>query len=124
MGFVLQNRGALFMLGPDKPDALAAHKRPFHTIIPAFMERGDDHIGFGIMGGANQPMAHAQFVSNFVDYEMNLQQALEAPRFFKGSPLGYEVSIEARMPKSTLERLTEMGHDIVVRPEYSQEMGR
>ena len=55
MGFVLQNRGALFMLDPAQPDALAPRKRPFHTIIPAFMEHGDDHIGFGIMGGANQP---------------------------------------------------------------------
>ena len=72
MGFVLQNRGALFMLDPSKPDALAPRKRPFHTIIPAFMEHGDDHIGFGIMGGANQPLAHAQFVSNVVDYGMNL----------------------------------------------------
>ncbi len=63
-GFALQNRGALFSLDPQSPNALAPHKRPFHTIIPAFMERGDLHIGFGIMGGANQPLAHAQFVSN------------------------------------------------------------
>jgi gamma-glutamyltranspeptidase len=56
-------------------------KRPFQTIIPAFMERGDIHIGFGIMGGSNQPLAHAQFVSNFVDYGMSIQAALEAPRF-------------------------------------------
>ena len=123
-GFPLQSRGAGFTLQRDHPNVLAGGKRPYHTIIPGFMQRDDQHIAFGIMGGANQPMAHAQFVSNFVDYEMNLQQALEAPRFFKGSPLGYEVSIEARMPKSTLERLTEMGHDIVLRPEYSQEMGR
>ena len=81
MGFALQNRGALFMLDPAKPDALAPRKRPFHTIIPAFMEHGDDHIGFGIMGGANQPLAHAQFVSNFVDYGMNLQAAMETARF-------------------------------------------
>ena len=56
-------------------------KRPFHTIIPAFMEQGDQHIGFGIMGGANQPLAHAQFVSNVVDYGMNIQAALDEPRF-------------------------------------------
>jgi gamma-glutamyltranspeptidase/glutathione hydrolase len=88
------------------------------------MQRGNQSIGFGIMGGANQPMAHAQFVSNFVDYGMNLQQALEAPRFFKGSPSGLDVAIEARMPQSTRARLAEMGHEIVVRAEYSQEMGR
>ncbi|HMF91192.1 MAG TPA: gamma-glutamyltransferase, partial [Candidatus Angelobacter sp.] len=81
MGFALQNRGALFVLDPKHPDALQPRKRPFHTIIPAFMERGDVRIGFGIMGGANQPLAHAQFVSNLVDYGMNIQGALEAPRF-------------------------------------------
>jgi len=123
-GFPLQSRGAGFTLQEDHPNVLAGGKRPYHTIIPGFMQRGDQHIAFGIMGGANQPMAHAQFVSNFVDYGMNVQQAIEAPRFFKGSPLGCEVSIEARMPKSTLMRLADMGHQIVVRDEYSQEMGR
>jgi gamma-glutamyltranspeptidase / glutathione hydrolase len=123
-GFPLQNRGAGFTLLKSHPNLLAGGKRPFHTIIPGFMERGKQHVGFGIMGGANQPMAHAQFVSNFVDYEMNLQEALEAPRFFKGSPAGFDVAIESRMPGSTLARLTEMGHEIVLRAEYSQEMGR
>jgi gamma-glutamyltranspeptidase / glutathione hydrolase len=80
-GFVLQDRGALFVLDPSHPNALAPRKRPFHTIIPAFMERGDVHIGFGIMGGANQPVAHAQFVSNLADYGMNIQAALSEPRF-------------------------------------------
>ena len=123
-GFPLQSRGAGFTLQKDHPNVLAGGKRPFHTIIPGFMQRGDQHVGFGIMGGANQPMAHAQFVSNFVDYGMNLQQALEAPRFFKDSPAGYEVAVESRMPESTLKRLSEMGHGMVLRAEYSQEMGR
>ena len=79
MGFALQNRGGLFSLDPASPDALAGHKRPFHTIIPAFMQHGDEHIGFGIMGGMNQPSAHAQFVSNVVDYHMNIQAAMEEP---------------------------------------------
>ena len=87
MGFVLQNRGGAFTLEAKHPNVLAGGKRPFHTIIPAFMEKGDLHMGFGIMGGSVQPMAHAQFVSNFVDYGMNVQAALEAPRFFKsGAP--------------------------------------
>ncbi len=81
MGFALQNRGGLFALDPQSPNALAGRKRPFHTIIPAFMQRGDQHIGFGIMGGLNQPLAHAQFVSNVVDYHMNIQAAMEEPRF-------------------------------------------
>src|SRR6202043_1527650 len=124
MGFPLQNRGALFMLDPSKPDALAPRKRPFHTIIPAFMERGDDHIGFGIMGGANQPLAHAQFVSNVVDYGMNLQAAMEAPRFTKRNSTGCDVSIEVRVPAATLQQLSERGHQIAIRREYTQEMGR
>ena len=124
MGFTLQNRGAGFTLDPEHPNVLAGGKRPYHTIIPGFMERGGAHVGFGIMGGVNQPMAHAQFVSNVVDYGMNLQKALEAPRFFRGSPTGCDVSIEARVPGKVLEALGKMGHEISVRPEYSQEMGR
>ena len=71
-GFILQDRGAMFSLDPASPNALAGHKRPLHTIIPAFMERGDEHIGFGIMGGWKQPLAHAQFVSNIADCHMNI----------------------------------------------------
>src|SRR5205807_8338916 len=81
MGFVLQDRGALFSLDPASPNVLAPRKRPFHTIIPAFMEKGAQHIGFGFMGGANQQLAHAQFVYNFVDYGMKIQAALVNPRF-------------------------------------------
>jgi len=124
MGFLLQNRGAGFTLEAKHPDVLAGGKRPFHTIIPAFMERGDLHIGFGIMGGANQPLAHAQFVSNLVDYGMNVQAALEAPRFTKRNSTGCDVSIEVRVPASTLQQLSERGHQIAIRREYTQEMGR
>ena len=123
-GFALQNRGAGFSLDLKHPNVLAGGKRPYHTIIPGFMERDDMHVGFGIMGGANQPLAHAQFVSNVVDYGMNLQQALESPRFFKGGPSGCEVSLEARIAEATLAELSDMGHVISLRPEYSQEMGR
>jgi gamma-glutamyltranspeptidase/glutathione hydrolase len=124
MGFELQNRGALFTLDPKHPNVLAGGKRPFHTIIPAFMERGDLHIGFGIMGGANQPLAHAQFVSNIVDFGMNIQAALEAPRFTKRNSTGCDVSIEVRVPAATLQQLSERGHEIRIRREYTQEMGR
>lgn len=126
MGFALQNRGALFMLDPTKPDALAPRKRPFHTIIPAFMEHGDDHIGFGIMGGANQPLAHAQFVSNVVDYGMNLQAAMETARFTvrDNFDLGCKVLIEDRVPAEMRQKLSSMGHDLEVRGDYSLFMGR
>jgi len=124
MGFELHNRGAGFTLDSKSPNVLAGAKRPFHTIIPAFMERGDLHIGFGIMGGANQPLAHAQFVSNYVDYGMNVQQALESPRFTKSTAAGCELLIEKRVPASTIAELSKRGHKPSVRREYTQEMGR
>ena len=125
-GFALQNRGALFMLDESKPDALAGRKRPFHTIIPAFMEKGDDHIGFGIMGGANQPLAHAQFVSNVVDYGMNLQAAMEIARFtVRGNfDIGCKILIEDRVPADVRQQLTNMGHQLDVRGDFSLFMGR
>src|SRR5207244_10740067 len=97
-------------------------KRPFQTIIPAFMERGDIHIGFGIMGGSNQPLAHAQFVSNFVDYGMNIQAALEAPRFTiagTAEPIGCNLLIESRVKPEIVEQLRKNGNNIIARPEYS-----
>jgi gamma-glutamyltranspeptidase/glutathione hydrolase len=124
MGFSLQNRGALFSLDPSYPNVLAPHKRPFHTIIPAFMERGNQHVGFGIMGGPNQPLAHAQFVSNVVDYGMNIQAALEAPRFTVSSRRGCNILIESRVKSETLQQLSGMGHQLEVRREYSSAMGR
>ena len=124
MGFALQNRGALFSLDPSHPNALAPRKRPFHTIIPAFMERGNQHIGFGIMGGPNQPLAHAQFVSNVVDYGMNIQAALESPRFTVSSRRGCNILIESRAKPDTLQQLSGMGHQLEVRKEYSPAMGR
>jgi gamma-glutamyltranspeptidase / glutathione hydrolase len=126
-GFVLQDRGALFVLDPSHPNALAPRKRPFHTIIPAFMEQGDVHIGFGIMGGANQPLAHAQFVSNMVDYGMNIQAALSEPRFTvrpTEQGIGCDLLIESRVPAETLKDLEQKGHKLKVRKEYSAAMGR
>jgi gamma-glutamyltranspeptidase/glutathione hydrolase len=125
MGFVLQNRGALFTLDPSHPNALAPRKRPFHTIIPAFMQLGDVHIGFGIMGGANQPLAHAQFVSNLVDYGMDIQAALEAPRFTVTSgKVSCDILIESRVKPEVIEALRAKGHNLIVRKEYTALMGR
>jgi gamma-glutamyltranspeptidase / glutathione hydrolase len=122
-GFALQNRGGLFDLDPQHPNALAPRKRPFHTIIPAFMEKGDEHIGFGIMGGLNQAQAHAQFVSNMVDHGMNIQSALEAPRFTKLTWTGCDVSIESRIPPAVRDALTAEGHDLKVLGDFSSIMG-
>ena len=118
-GFVLQNRGGLFTLDKSHPDVLAGHKRPVHTIIPAFMQKGDVRIAFGIMGGWNQAQAHAQFVSNLVDFGMNIQGALDAPRFSKETFAGCDVNIEARIPDKTRAELTAMGHKLVMRGDYS-----
>jgi gamma-glutamyltranspeptidase/glutathione hydrolase len=125
MGFALQNRGALFSLDAKHPNALQPRKRPFHTIIPAFMERGDVHIGFGIMGGANQPLAHAQFVSNFVDFGMNIQAALEWPRFtVTSSEVSCDILIESRVPPDVIQALRQKGHNLIVRGDYTVLMGR
>jgi gamma-glutamyltranspeptidase/glutathione hydrolase len=125
MGFVLQNRGALFVLDPGHPNVLQPRKRPFHTIIPAFMEQGDVHIGFGIMGGPNQPVAHAQFVSNLVDYGMNIQAALEAPRFTVADNKGScDIPIESRVKPEVLQALRGKSHNLIVHGAYTTAMGR
>jgi gamma-glutamyltranspeptidase / glutathione hydrolase len=122
-GFALQNRGGLFDLDPQHPNALAPRKRPFHTIIPAFMEKGDIHMGFGIMGGLNQAQAHAQFVSNIVDHGMNIQAALEAPRFVKLTFGGCDVSIESRVLPQVRERLMGKGHELQLLGDFSSLTG-
>jgi gamma-glutamyltranspeptidase/glutathione hydrolase len=113
-GFGLQNRGALFSLDPKHPNVLVPRKRPLHTIIPAFLQKGDVRIGFGIMGGWNQAQAHAQFVSNVVDFGMNIQAALEAPRFTKATFEGLDVEIEPRIPENTRAELARLGHALTV----------
>jgi gamma-glutamyltranspeptidase/glutathione hydrolase len=122
-GFTLHNRGGLFTMDPEHPNALAPRKRPFHTIIPAFMQKGSTHIGFGIMGGFNQAQAHAQFVSNIVDHEMNIQSALEAPRFTKLTFGGCDVSIESRVPPAVREKLSARGHELKVLGAFSDTVG-
>jgi gamma-glutamyltranspeptidase/glutathione hydrolase len=122
-GFVLQNRGGLFTLDPRHPNALAPRKRPLHTIIPGFMQQGDARIAFGIMGGWNQAQAHAQFVSNIVDHGLNLQAALEAPRFNKLTFDGCDVLVENRVPATVLAGLTARGHAVEPLGAYSSLVG-
>lgn len=122
-GFALQNRGALFNLDPESPNALAGRKRPLHTIIPAFAQKGDVRVAFGIMGGWNQSQAHAQFIANLADYKMNIQAALEAPRFTKRTFPGCDVQMENRIPPKTREELTAKGHKIQVMGTYSAAVG-
>jgi gamma-glutamyltranspeptidase / glutathione hydrolase len=122
-GFVLQDRGGLFSLDPASPNALAGRKRPLHTIIPGFLARGDERIAFGIMGGFNQAQAHAQFVSNVVDFGMNIQAAMEAARFSKLTFGGCDVSMEDRIPQEVRDALAARGHMIRLVGDYSSRVG-
>ncbi len=122
-GFVFQNRGGLFSLDPSSPNALAGHKRPLHTIIPGFAQKGNIRLAFGIMGGWNQSQAHAQFISDLADYGMNIQAAMEAPRFTKLTFAGCDVVLENRFPVATLDALTAKGHEIGLRGPFTANVG-
>ncbi len=120
LGFGLQNRGELFSLDESHPNAYAPAKRPFHTIIPAFITRdGKPFLSFGVMGGDTQPQAHAQIVMNVVDFGMNFQEAGDAPRVLhsgSSDPTGGrmrgsgEVHLESGFPEDTLRELSRLGH--------------
>ncbi len=120
LGFVLQNRGALFALDPDHPNAYAPGKRPFHTIIPAFvLKDGQPFLSFGVMGGAMQPQGHVQILANMIDFGMNVQEAGDAPRYrHSGSsqPTGVAsegigtLSLESGFDEAVVEALRLRGH--------------
>jgi gamma-glutamyltranspeptidase/glutathione hydrolase len=122
-GFALHNRGGLFTLDPTSPNALAGRKRPLHTIIPAFAQKGTTRVAFGIMGGWNQSQAHVQFVTDLVDYKMNIQAALEAPRFAKLTFTGCDVRMEVRIPQKSRDELSSLGHQIQLLGPYSSTVG-
>lgn len=112
-GIALQNRGFGFRLDPDHPNALAPGKRPFHTIIPAFLTRDGAPIGpFGVMGGPMQPQGHVQVVVNTVDYAMNPQAALDAPRWQVTQGLGVE--LEHGVARNIVAELARRGHEVNV----------
>jgi gamma-glutamyltranspeptidase / glutathione hydrolase len=120
LGFGLQDRGGLFSLDPSHPNALVPGKRPFQTIIPAFLSKnGEPLMAFGLMGGDMQPQGHAQIVVNLVDFGMNLQEAGDAIRFHHtGStePTGTVMTdggvlqIEDGLPSTTMDELVRRGH--------------
>jgi gamma-glutamyltranspeptidase/glutathione hydrolase len=122
-GFLLHNRAGRFSLEPNRPNTLRPRTRPFHTLLPAFLEKGDSRIAFGIIGGENQAQAQAQFVANIADFRMNIQAALDAPRFLHSAPGGCEVQIERRVPDGVLQQLTSRGHKLDVRSDYSYRVG-
>ena len=120
LGFGIQDRGGLFSLQAGHPNALEPGKRPFHTIIPAFVTRdGKPFMAFGLMGGDMQPQGHAQVIVNLVDFGMNLQEAGDAIRFHhtgSSEPTGTVMSdggvlhLEDGLPQSVLDELTRRGH--------------
>ena len=124
LGFVLQTRGELFNLEEGHFNSYAPHKRPFHTIIPAFITRdGKPFMSFGVMGGALQPQMHAQIVMNIIDFGMNLQEAGDAPRISHGGssqPTGETMSdggtvvLESGFSREVIRDLVRMGHRIRV----------
>ena len=130
LGFILQDRGEMFVLAgcdnePRHPNCYAPGKRPFQTIIPAFITRdGKPWLSFGVMGGAMQPQGHVQIVMNLVDFGMNLQEAGDAPRIQhegsteptgRGTAMsdGGEVNLETGFPYETVRALMRKGHRIV-----------
>jgi gamma-glutamyltranspeptidase/glutathione hydrolase len=123
LGIGIQDRGALFALDPEHPNALEPGKRPFHTIIPAFMGRnGRPDTAFGLMGGGMQPQGHVQIVVNLVDFGMNVQEAGDAPRFHHGGSseptgtvmtTGGSLNLEDGLPPEVYRDLAKRGHRII-----------
>jgi gamma-glutamyltranspeptidase/glutathione hydrolase len=126
LGFMLQDRGELFSLDKDHRNALVGGKRPFHTIIPAFVTKdGKPFMSFGVMGGATQPQAHAQIIINMIDFGLNLQEAGDAPRIVhSGSSQptdeimqnGGTLSLESGFGKMIENELTSKGHKLKYEP--------
>ncbi|WP_299489677.1 gamma-glutamyltransferase [uncultured Shewanella sp.] len=122
LGFVLQNRGQLFSLNSQDYNVYQPNKRPFHTIIPAFVtKQGKPWLSFGVMGGLFQPQLQAQTLINLIDFKMNLQEAGDAPRFLHAGtsqPTGTQmtqggsISLESGFSASVLQGLIERGHNI------------
>jgi gamma-glutamyltranspeptidase/glutathione hydrolase len=123
LGFILQDRGQLFVLKEGQANSYAPGKRPFHTIIPAFITKDELRISFGLMGGGMQPQGHAQIVMNLVDFGMNLQEAGDAPRIQHEGDTepegqltqmkdGGEVELESGYPYETIRALLEKGHHV------------
>ena len=122
LGFCLQDRGELFDLTPGRFNSYAPGKRPFHTIIPAFVTKdGVPFLSFGVMGGATQPQGHAQIVINMIDFGMNVQEAGDAPRILhsgSSQPTGEQmldggrVTLENGYPYETIRSLIRRGHKV------------
>jgi gamma-glutamyltranspeptidase/glutathione hydrolase len=111
-GFVLQNRGSLFSLDPDHPNVVAPHKRPFHTLVPAFvMKEGKPVLAFGTPGGSGQPQSHLSALINMIDLGMNVQAASDAARF-EHDQESNQLDIESNLYELVGRQLAAMGHTV------------
>ncbi|UCF83854.1 MAG: gamma-glutamyltransferase [Desulfobacteraceae bacterium] len=121
-GIILQNRGHSFSLDPHHPNRLEPHKRPLHTIIPAMVFK-DGHflMSFGVMGGDMQPQGHVQFLTNLIDFKMNLQEAVDAPRVRHVQ--GKEVYLEEGISRKVASALKQRGHHIIEIPPSVNQVG-
>jgi gamma-glutamyltranspeptidase/glutathione hydrolase len=109
-GIMLHNRGSLFNLTAGHPDQIAPHKRPLHTLIPAFvMKDGKPYFSFGVMGGDHQAQGHTQVIVNLIDFGMNVQEAGEAARVSHGNN---GLQVESAVPAATREGLIQRGHKV------------
>ncbi len=127
-GVVLQNRGRHFSLDPSHPNVLAPRKRPFHTLMAAMVMRdARPFLGFATMGGNGQAMFHAQVLTNVLDYGMDIQEAIERPRFLIGAFLPGEpvdaIHLEARIPRSVVAGLQRKGHQVRPAEEFFYKVG-
>ncbi|MEL7646843.1 MAG: gamma-glutamyltransferase family protein [Sedimentibacter sp.] len=115
-GIALNNRGHNFSYDNQHDNCLAPHKKPYHTIIPGFLTHGNKAVGpFGVMGGFMQPQGHVQVVMNLVDFHMNPQEALDAPRW--QWIYGKDVEIEHDVPVHIVKDLIKRGHEIKLQPD-------
>ena len=113
-GIMLHNRGACFVVDPAHPNCIGPRKRPMHTIIPALaMREGRCDMSYGVMGADYQPMGHAHVLTNMVDFGMDVQAAIDAPRYFIE---GGQVVVERGVPAATVEELRVRGHTVALRP--------
>jgi gamma-glutamyltranspeptidase/glutathione hydrolase len=123
-GICLQNRGACFTLQPGHPNSLAGGKRPYHTIIPAMALKDDQlWLSFGVIGDFMQPQGHLQVLANMVDFGLDPQAALDAPRFRVDERGGPRVAIETGLPLKTRQALTALGHDVQPTPTFAPVFG-
>ena len=121
-GISLQNRGHGFSLDPDSVNVVAPGKRPFHTIVPAFLTKdGQPVMSFGVMGGNMQPQGHLQTLVRMIDYHQSPQAACDAPRWRFNA--GLEINVESRMNKATVEGLLARGHRAEVIQDSYQDFG-